>query len=107
MPSENRNINFLESEVKIALMQYSARKGLNFKMENISKYTLNAKTPISIKLDVFDANANKTGAINYKYAEIAAALMGYCMNLKIPLPKAGKKAIFAKDNNLYLNIKIQ
>ncbi len=97
----------MESEVKIALMQFSARKGLNFKTENINKYTLNSKAPVSIALEVFDATANKTGTINFKYAEIAAALMGYCMNLKIPLPKAGKKAVFAKDGNLFLNIKIQ
>lgn len=107
LPVENRNIYFTENEVKIALMKFSARKGHSFTTENISEFILNADAPISIALKVYDANTSKTGTVNYQHAEIAAALMGYCMFLKIPLPRAGKKSVLVKDNNLYLNVKIQ
>lgn len=107
MPTENRNIYFTENEVKIALMQFSARKGLKFNVENIKEIDLKTDGSISIALKVFDATANKVGTVNYAHPEIAAALMGYCMHLKIPLPKAGKKALKANDDGLFLNIRIQ
>ena len=88
-------------------MQFSAKKGLNFKIENINEFQLNEESPISITLKVFDVNAGKAGSVNYAYPEMAAALMGYCMHLKIPLPRAGKKSLQSKNGQLYLNIKIQ
>lgn len=107
MPTENRNIFFSENEVKIALVQFSAKKGLNFQVENINDFQLSEKSPISVALKVFDVNAGKTGTVNYPHPEIAAALMGYCMQLKIPLPRAGKKSLQSNKKQLYLNIKIQ
>ena len=107
MPTENRNIFFAENEVMIALMQFSAKKGLDFNIENIKEYILKEESPISIYLKVFDVKEGKIGKVGYAYPEIAAALMGYCMQLKIPLLKAGKKSLQLKNNQLYLNIKIQ
>tara|TARA_R110002072_G_C7552426_1_gene499396 strand:- start:56 stop:409 length:354 start_codon:yes stop_codon:yes gene_type:complete len=107
MPTENRNIHFTENEVKIALMQFSARKGLKFNTDNINEFSLVTDGAISIALKVFDVAANQAGTINYAHPEIAAALMGYCMHLKIPLPKAGKKSLKSNDQGLFLNIRVQ
>lgn len=107
MPTENRNIHFTENEVRIALMQFSARKGLKFNTDNINEFELTTDGTIAIALKVFDATENKAGTIKYAHPEIAAALMGYCMHLKIPLPKAGKKSLKSNDQGLYLNIRIQ
>ncbi|MCP5381883.1 MAG: hypothetical protein H6912_05880 [Kordiimonadaceae bacterium] len=106
MPTENRDIYFSENEVKIALMQFSARKGLNFKVENITGFNMINKETVSIELKVFDAQSGKTGTVKYGHPEIAAALMRYCMFLKIPLPKAGKKSLQSSKNGVFLNIKI-
>lgn len=106
MPRENREIFFSEHELKLALMQFSARKGLKFKVENITDIEVNTQAPISASMKVFDAEKSKTGTVKYTNPEIAAALMGYCMFLKIPLPKAGKKSLQAEDQELYLKIKI-
>ena len=107
MPKENREINFSETELKIALMQFSARKGVKFTVENITEFNLNTKDTISVTMKVFDVNSGKAGTINYSNPEIAAAMMGYCMFLKIPLPKSGKKFVLAGEDGLSLNIKIQ
>jgi len=107
MPRENRDIFFSEHEIKLALTQFSARKGIKFKVENITEFNAIIKNPISISMKVFDSSVNKTGTINFSNPEIAAAMMGYCMYLKIPLPKSGKKSLQVIDNELYLNIKIQ
>lgn len=107
MPTENRNIFFSENEVKIALMNFSAKKGLNFKIENVNEFEISDESPISVVLKVFDVDQGKAGSVNYAYPEIAAALMGYCMHLKIPLPRAGKKSLQSNKKQLYLNIKIQ
>lgn len=107
MPREIRNIFFTENEVKIALMRFSGRQGLDFLVENITKYDLNTEGEISISMGVFDSAASKTGTVKYDQAQVAAAMMGYCMKLEIPLPKAGKKSVMAKDEILYLNIRIQ
>lgn len=107
MPTENRNIIFTENEIKIALMQFSARKGLNFKVENINEFSMTTEEGIDIELKVFDAASNKVGTVKYKQSEIAAALMAYCMFLKIPLPRAGKKSVQVKNGELCLLIKMQ
>lgn len=106
MPTENRDLFFSENEIKIALMQFSARKGLNFKVENINEYKLTTESGIGIALKVFDATANKAGTVRYNQPEIAAALMAYCMFLKIPLPRAGKKSVQMSNGELCLNIKL-
>lgn len=106
MPRENREIFFSEYELKLALMQFSARKGLRFKVENITDFVISSKKPIFISMKVFDATKNTTGTVKYSNPEIAAAMMGYCMYLKIPLPKTGKKSLQVKNSELYLNIRI-
>ncbi len=93
MPREFRNIYFTENELKIALMQFSARKKVIFKVDNINEINIQTENPISVALKVFDVESNQLGAIKYSNAEVAAALMGYCMYLKIPLPKNGKNKV--------------
>ncbi len=107
MPNEQRDIVFSENEVKIALMQFSARKGLVFKTENIQDFVINKNGEIAIAMKVFDAKENKTGTVKFNYQEIAAALMAYCMTLKVPLPKSGKKSVTIKDGDMVLNISLQ
>ncbi|MDG1859188.1 MAG: hypothetical protein P8I94_08795, partial [Emcibacteraceae bacterium] len=93
--------------LKLALSQFSARKGVKFKVENIIEFNLISKNPISVSMKVFDSVVNKTGTMKFSNPEIAAAMMGYCMYLKIPLPKSGKKSLQVKENEFYLNIKVQ
>ena len=106
MPSENRDIFFTEHELKIALMQFSRRKGIKFNVENVTEFDLSTKGGIAVSMKVFDAGAGQTGTVKYAHPEIAAALMGYCMKLEVPLPKKGKKSLQSNDDGLYLNIKI-
>lgn len=105
MPRENRDIFFTEYELKIALTQFSARKGLAIKVENINEFLVNHKL-LAIAMKVFDVNTQKTGTVKYSNPEIAAAMMGYCMKLKIPLPKSGKKSLQTDGKDFYLNIKM-
>ncbi|MBL4602590.1 MAG: hypothetical protein JKY84_07590 [Emcibacteraceae bacterium] len=106
MPSENRDIFFTEHELKIALMQYSRRKGIKFNVENVSEFDLTTKNGIAVAMKVFNAGEGKAGTVKYSQPEIAAALMGYCMKLEVPLPKKGKKSLQSNEDGLYLNIKI-
>ena len=107
MPRENRDILFSVHELKLALTQFSARKGVKFKVENITEFKTTTKNPISISMKVFDSAVSKEGVIKYSNPEIAAAMMGYCMYLKIPLPKEGKKSLKIHEDEFYLNIKFQ
>ncbi len=107
MPKESRNIFFTQNEVKIALARFSARKGLEFVADNITEFDLKTDGVMSIVLKVFDSKTSKTGTVKYNQQEVAAAMMAYCMFLKIPLPKAGQKSIQAKNGELFLNIKLQ
>lgn len=107
MPQERRDILFTENEVKVALMQFSARKGYNFKIENIRSFEIKTGDALAIEMTVFDAKENRTGDVKYSYQEIAAAMMAYCMFLKIPLPKAGRKSVQIKNGELYLIIGLQ
>lgn len=107
MPIENRDIFFTENELKIALMHFSARKGLKFKTENITEFNVIIKDPFSINMKVFDVAHNKTGTVNFSNPEIVASMMGYCMYLKIPLPKAGKKSLQVNGSELYLKVTLE
>ncbi|MCB2091605.1 MAG: hypothetical protein KDF58_09165, partial [Alphaproteobacteria bacterium] len=81
-------------------------KGLNFKVENITDFKLTGKETVRIELKVYDVENGQTGTVKYDHPEIAAALMRYCMYLKIPLPKVGKKSLQSGKNGLFLNIKV-
>ena len=55
-------------------MQFSARKGLRLKVENISDFNISTKDNIFIVMKVFDAEKNRSGTVKYTNPEIAAAL---------------------------------
>lgn len=104
MPTEERNIYFSEQEVKMALIGLSARKNVKFNFENISEFKLDMKDTISIHLKVYNAETSKVDNITYGYSEVAAALMGYIMKQKIPLPRTGKKVLNYTKKGLCLTI---
>ncbi|MCC3860011.1 hypothetical protein [Pseudemcibacter aquimaris] len=105
MPNENRDIFFTEHELKQALTGFAARKGAKFKVENINDFLVNHKA-LAIAMKVFDPTVQKEGTIKFTNPEIAAAMMGYCMQLKIPLPRSGKKSLQTDGKELFLNIKV-
>ena len=49
----------------------------------------------------------KDNKITYSNAEVAAALLAFCMVADIPIPKAGTKELHTKDNKLYLKISFE
>jgi hypothetical protein len=106
MTKEIRNIYFSETEIKKALINFSTRNNKIFNIDNINEIKINTKDPISVILLVFNVESGKVDTLKYEHAEIAAALMAFCMTLKVPLPRDGKKALHANDNGLFLSIKV-
>ncbi len=106
MPVEIKNIYFSQLELKKALALFSSRKAFYFEHDDIKKFEIveNSKLHISCELEESLAPNN---SLFYSQSEIAAALILFCMECKIPLPKTGTKELQVNGDELSLVVKLE
>ena len=62
---------------------------------------------VQISLLVNQALEFEENKLNYSNHEVAAALLAFCMELKIPMPRSGVKELHENDECVFLKIKYQ
>ncbi len=105
MPLEVRNIYFTESDLRTALVNFSKLHKQFLKLNDIKEMVINNTDKVRVSLLVDQALELENDKILYSHAEVAAALLAFCMACKIPMPKSGIKELHANDENIYLKIR--
>lgn len=106
MPKEVKNIYFSSIELRKALAKFSSKRNKFFDYSDIDDLTITDKPTINISCKVDEYLEFDDNNISFSEPEIAAALLSFCMDCKIPLPKTATKELHGNSNEVFLVIKL-
>jgi len=107
MPSEFRTITFEADEIYQAVHTLCTQKQIATPPPGQIKRIYNIDNdPARIMLEIVDEDSGEKNREEYNRDFIAGALMLYSNTLKIPLPRAGTKAIQIDKGKIILKITI-
>lgn len=92
MPSEVRQLLFQARELILAVTEYYHKRGLPLPVGTASRISIAEAQPISAILDIATDQGDTIG-IEINAETLAAALILYCINRKIPLPADADKKL--------------
>jgi len=92
MPSEVRQLLFKSREIIVAITEYFHRRGLNLPIGTASRVTIVEGQPVQASLDIV-TDQGETVAVEVNAEMLAASLILYCINRKIPLPADADKRL--------------
>lgn len=104
MPLEEKFIYFTESELRKSLVNFSKLRNQYFDLFEIENSIISENDCSKVTLLVDKAVEFEDNKITYSNAEVAAALLAFCMVAKIPIPKEGTKELLVNDNKVNLKI---
>lgn len=104
MPKEVKNIYFSQLELRNALTKFSTRRNYHFDLTDIKKLEIKHEKGIKISLEVEEYLDFENNKIEFTHTEIAVALMSFCMDCNIPLPKLATKELHVNAVELFLVI---
>jgi len=109
MPSELRRIVFSESEIIEALDRFAKATRHAMPAGKITACRIDSKSALSATLTVQHMAEGSTHTVRFDNASIAAALIRYCIEKKIPIPRASEKSVEAQGPGvaLILNLPAQ
>lgn len=106
MPLEEKYIYFTEAELRKSLVNFSKLRKQYFDLFEIENSVISENDSSKVTLVVDKALEFEDDKITYSNAEVAAALLAFCMVAKIPIPKEGTKELHIKDKKLFLKISL-
>ena len=109
VPQEFRQLVFTEKEVIEALSQHCVRMNRSLPEGSAVKCNLTSKPEIAVELVIQNVSEGRadTGthaSVALEAAFVGAALLRFCMDKKIPIPRKGQKALQIADSALLLTI---
>ncbi len=106
MPMEIRNIIFSANEVLFAFKDFRQRKGDPLPAGSILNYKIIEKPNLQVRIVMAcDPDGHKQ-TITFESEELAAALILFCINRKIPLPADSAKTLQVFEGQLCMVVTI-
>ena len=102
MPSETRFLTFETNELYQALYEFSRRTGRIKVPAEISDLSFSRTQPPKMTVRFRDVGAS----LVLEAEEIAAVLIFYCLDTRVPLPRTARKAVQIRDNKIELVVYI-
>jgi hypothetical protein len=107
MPTELRHIVFTPNEVLRSITQYRHRRREPLPSGTISNLKIEEKPDVHVVIYITGDTRKTVEEVVFQGAELAAALVMYCIERKIPLPAArAKKTLRVFDKQLGLEVAI-
>ncbi|WP_321389857.1 hypothetical protein [Emcibacter sp.] len=104
MASEVRHIFFEESELVRALMKYSLVKKRPLEFKDIKGVIVNNMGSVSATMMVKVISNEPPVKIEFSTPELAAALVLFCNETGIDLPRKGVKTLNVDEDQVYMTI---
>jgi hypothetical protein len=105
MPSESRQIVFANDEVLAAIQLFFQRSRQSFPPGRVWDVTITEVNGCQVDFDIIDAN-NIRERVTVAGARLAAALILFCMNRKVPIPAAAQKTLAVLNHHLALCVSL-
>lgn len=106
MPTELREIAFRESEFFNAVRDYRMRRGQPLPVGSVLGIDLSDDPNLSATIRIGDDEGVSFESIDLEAESIAAALILFCINRKIPLPAHADKSVMRAGDHVILKINI-
>jgi hypothetical protein len=107
MPTELRHIVFTPNEVLRSITQYRHRRREPLPSGTITNLKIEEKPDVHVVLFITGDGSKTADEHVFQGAELAAALVMFCIERKIPLPAArAKKTLRVFDKQLGLEVAI-
>lgn len=106
MPTEFRQIEFQKTEFFSAVRDYRARRGEPLPLGSVLGIDFGEQPDIKAKIRISSDEGDDVTEIELAPEIIAAALILFCINRKIPLPAHAQKSIKRLGANIGLVINI-
>ncbi len=106
MPEELRKILFSKEEVQAAVVDYCLRAKIRLPAENIEGLEVQADPEAMVVLKYADPGPGETSTVELSRDQVAAALIRYCSNIKVPLPRSAQKVLQPGNGGVSLLINV-
>jgi len=107
MPTELRHIVFTPNEVLRSVTQYRHRRREPMPAGTVSNLKIEDRPDVHVIVYITSDDRKSSQEVVFQGAELAAALVMYCIERKIPLPAArAKKTLRVFDKQLGLEVAI-
>ena len=106
MPTEIRKIIFAEDEIVRAILTQNHNSTKKLPPGDIVEVKANSSPEPSLELTIFDPTAEDPKTINLRAPYLAAAMLRFCFDNKIPIPRIADKSVEVLGSSLALSISI-
>ena len=106
MPTEIRKVVFSEEEIVKAILSQNHHSRRKLPPGDIVKIKANGGSEPNLELTVFDPEAEKPKTINLGAPYLAAAMLRFCFENKIPIPRHADKSVEILGSSVALSISI-
>lgn len=103
MPTEVRRLVFSNTEFYGALDQYLSRTGATLPLGSIVQVRTDTIHD-AVTIDIRRNGSTQTEAVNLSARQVGGALIGYCINNQIPLPRGFSKSLIITGDNVALEM---
>jgi len=103
MPTEVRRLVFSNAELYAALDKYLSRTGTSLPLGSIVRIHTDTVHD-TVTIDICHSNSAQTDAVSLPARQVGGALISYCINNDIPLPRGFSKSLIIAGDNIALEI---
>ena len=104
MPLEYRQIVFTSTEVLLAIREHRKRMRTPLPPGSITRFEIGGEPAVGADLEIADDKTTSRQVIRVEGEALAAALILYCIDHRIPMPIDAAKRIAVTDKGLTLSI---
>ena len=103
MPVDIRNVIFSCEEMQAAVVNYALRKSVRMPNATIERAVVDNEDELKVNLHFAPDEKHKKGAIvTFTYAQVATALVMYCLQHNEPLPRTAQKSVIPFEDGIAL-----
>lgn len=104
MPTEIRRLVFSNAELVDALRAYSETSNEKLPDGKVRKCTVVDDKKTAVTLEIENRFTQEVYQVNLRHEFVGAALLGFCFNTGIPVPRDSEKSLQVSGDNIALTI---
>ena len=107
MPMELRKIFFSSEEIEVAATSYCINSGKPLPSADRLYATFKDDIEAMVTLHLCRSGRSKPVTVSLTRAEVRDALVHFCKEIGIPLPRAGKKVLWSQGDGISLMVTLE
>jgi hypothetical protein len=105
--SETRQITFPKEALVAALKFLATTSGQALPHGSLEKCALRADPEVTVSIEIRDEVSRDLHVREFAGERLGAALIAYCRQVKVPLPRAAEKSLTVSGDNLLLRMQVK